>query len=37
LFSAVPEKNFAIRFKSCRKTVFSLQFKSEGVYKFPFA
>lgn len=35
LLSAVPEKNFAIRFKSCRKTVVSLQFKSEGVYKFP--
>ena len=37
LLSADSEKNFAICFKSCRKTVFSLQFKSEGGYKFPFA
>lgn len=36
LLSTVPEKNFAIHFKSCRKTVFSLQFKSEGVNKFLF-
>ena len=34
---AVREKKFAIYLKSCRKTVFSLRFKSEGVYKFPFA
>ena len=35
LLSAVPEKIFSICFKSCRKMVFSLQFKSEGNINFP--